>query len=120
MSRLELREYPLRRSFPPSVSADKSFRISWPEREATRRIEAREDAVLSLDQVKAALKALKAHDYEAWLAVVLVDVQRESQAEASARLKTHPRHLRRLIDEAWSLIAETLQDARPTGGSSRA
>ena len=120
MSRLELREYPLRRSFPPTVSADKSFRISWPEREASRRIEAQEEDVLSLGQIKAALRALKAHDYEAWLAVVLVDVQRQSQAEASGRLNTHPRHLRRLIDEGWSLIAETLGNARPITGSSRA
>ena len=119
MARLELREYPLRRSFPPTVSADKSFRISWPEREASRRIEAQEEAVLSLAQIKAALKALKVQNYEAWLAVVLLDVQRESQAEASGRLNTHPRHLRRLIDEGWSLIAETL-GVLPITGSSRA
>jgi hypothetical protein len=108
MSRLELREFPLRRDFPPAIDSGSSFRTSWPEREASRLVDAQLDGVITVDQMRRALKDLKRRDYEAWLAVVLADVQRLSQAEVSVRLNTYPRYLRRLVEQGWTAIAEFL------------
>ena len=52
LQRLPLREYPVRRDFPPRVGKDKSFGASWPEREAIRRVEAEQKFMLTMEQVK--------------------------------------------------------------------
>ena len=107
--RLELREFPVRAEWPPLLGQHGGSLSSHPERETLRRDHIESRSILTRVQATEALKVLKSIDPEAHAAIYLVDVKHFRQDAAAIALHTNRRHINRLIDKGWAIVAQFIE-----------
>ena len=110
--RLELREFPVRADWPPLLGQHSGAISSHPERETLRRAQVESRSVITRFQATQALEMLKLVDPEAHAAVYLVDVKHFRQDAAAVALHTYRRHINRLIDKGWAIVAEFIEGTK--------
>ena len=110
--RMELREFPVRAEWPPLLGQHEGALSSHPEREALRRDQIEGRSIVSRIQITQALEMLKLVNPEAHAAVFLVDVKHFRQDAAATALHTYRRHLNRLIDKGWAIVAEFIEGTK--------
>jgi predicted DNA-binding protein (UPF0251 family) len=110
--RLELREFPVRAEWPPLLGQHEGALSSHPERETLRRAQVESRSILSRVQTTQALEMLKLVNPEAHAAVFLVDVKHFRQDAAATALHTYRRHVNRLIDKGWAIVAEFIETTK--------
>jgi predicted DNA-binding protein (UPF0251 family) len=117
--RLELREFPVRAEWPPLLGQHEGALSSHPERETLRRAPAESRSIITRVQTTQALEMLKLVDPEAHAAVYLVDVKGCRQDAAARALHTYRRHVNRLIDKGWAIVAEFIEGTKGDGHESQ-
>ena len=110
--RLELREFPVRAEWPPLLGQHEGALSSHPERETLRRDQVEGRSILSRVQITQSLEMLKLVYPEAHAAVYLVDVKHFRQDAAATALHTYRRHVNRLIDKGWAIVAEFIEGTK--------
>jgi predicted DNA-binding protein (UPF0251 family) len=113
--RLELREFPVRADWPPLLGQHEGARSSHPERETLRRDQVESRSIITRCQTNQALEMLKLIHPEAHAAVYLVDVKHVRQDAAATALHTYRRHINRLIDKGWAIVAEFIECTKGAG-----
>lgn len=99
MSRMDVDDYPVRIDWPPRVASGTA------PPGPSRSIKAR----LQMLDMRRIIDELQWQDYEAWIAVDLIDVRHRPMATAEVALQLDRRAVHRLLRErAWPFIAERL------------